>query len=172
MSGKTKTGHDYRGILWGPWRNRARKMNYLKLNKLEHENVRFLESAAARSPDSFDLPIGSSTAQHSDVISWLAQLTSTEVLLIVQILTGVWVLFVVLRTNSRLRRLERRIRDPKAVPGEEAASDGSELAEGSHGSGAFERFLDEDPARRELPKSEQFAAYRKWRKDSGLNWQP
>jgi hypothetical protein len=36
--------------------------------------------------------------------------------------------------------------------------------------GAFENFLGEDPARRLLPKAEQFAAYRKWRQEKGLNW--
>lgn len=36
--------------------------------------------------------------------------------------------------------------------------------------GAFETFLNEDPARRLLPKGEQFAAYRRWRQDHGLNW--
>jgi hypothetical protein len=36
--------------------------------------------------------------------------------------------------------------------------------------GAFEAFLGEDPERRKLEKREQFAAYRKWRKERGLNW--
>lgn len=37
-------------------------------------------------------------------------------------------------------------------------------------SGPFLEFLDEDSARRELPKKEQFAAYRRWRSERGLNW--
>ncbi len=36
---------------------------------------------------------------------------------------------------------------------------------------AFETFLEEDPARRKLAKREQFAAYRQWRKENGLNWE-
>ena len=36
--------------------------------------------------------------------------------------------------------------------------------------GAFEMFLAEEPARRKLPKREQFADYRKWRQEKGLNW--
>lgn len=36
--------------------------------------------------------------------------------------------------------------------------------------GAFEAFLMEDPERRKLPKNEQFAAYRRWRQEKGLNW--
>ena len=40
----------------------------------------------------------------------------------------------------------------------------------SGGGGAFEDFLHEDPARRRLPKREQFAAYRLWRQEKGLNW--
>lgn len=37
-------------------------------------------------------------------------------------------------------------------------------------SGAFEAFLNEEPAIKKLPKGEQFAAYRKWRQEKGLNW--
>ncbi len=36
--------------------------------------------------------------------------------------------------------------------------------------GDFERFLAEDTARRTMPKKEQFAAYRAWRKERGLSW--
>ncbi len=42
-------------------------------------------------------------------------------------------------------------------------------AETSQG-GAFEAFLTEEPARREMTKGEQFAAYRQWRNDKGMNW--
>lgn len=34
----------------------------------------------------------------------------------------------------------------------------------------FRQFLEEDPARREMPKKEQFSAFRKWRSERGLNW--
>lgn len=53
---------------------------------------------------------------------------------------------------------------PVNVRGE--SSEASESA----GPGAFEDFLREDPARRRLPKREQFAAYRLWRQEKGLNW--
>lgn len=42
-------------------------------------------------------------------------------------------------------------------------------AETSH-AGAFEAFLSEEPARREMTKGEQFAAYRQWRNEKGMNW--
>lgn len=38
-------------------------------------------------------------------------------------------------------------------------------------SGAFVKFMAERPELAELSKSEQFAAFRKWRKDQGLNWE-
>lgn len=38
------------------------------------------------------------------------------------------------------------------------------------GGGAFEAFLNEDASRRALTKSEQFAAYRQWRQEKGMNW--
>lgn len=34
----------------------------------------------------------------------------------------------------------------------------------------FEEFLKEDPTRKSLTKSEQFVAYRAWRREKGLNW--
>jgi len=34
----------------------------------------------------------------------------------------------------------------------------------------FEKFLNEDPTRRSLPKKEKFKAYRSWRREKGLNW--
>lgn len=37
--------------------------------------------------------------------------------------------------------------------------------------GVFERFLRENPELQGLRKSEQFSAYRRWRKEQGLNWE-
>jgi hypothetical protein len=77
------------------------------------------------------------------------------------------VLLLVFRILSRLTSIERRM-----------AADGSSLdglgqtpsmAETSKG-GAFETFLKEDPSRRDLSKNEQFATYRRWRQENGLNW--
>ncbi len=71
------------------------------------------------------------------------------------------------RISMRLSRIERQLADmanrsdPEAFP-----PSGAETSPG----GAFETFLSEDPARRALPKPEQFAAYRKWRQENGLNW--
>jgi hypothetical protein len=71
------------------------------------------------------------------------------------------------RIHSRLKRLEGRM--PKLPSTRERSS--AEAAVGDTGSGGiFESFLQEDPSRRALTKSEQFAAFRKWRKDKGLNW--
>lgn len=77
-------------------------------------------------------------------------------------------LVVALRISGRLGRIERLL-DKQAQGGQGAAA--SERGRSSRGHGRdFERFLAEDPARRELPKSEQFAAYRQWRKEHGLSW--
>lgn len=51
----------------------------------------------------------------------------------------------------------------------EATESPPSVAETSPG-GAFEAFLGENPERRGLTKSEQFAAYRQWRHEKGLNW--
>lgn len=82
---------------------------------------------------------------------------------------GLLVLLVIMsfRISGRLGRIERRAAQQKS---EASASDsGPTLAETSPG-GAFEVFLSEDPSRRELTKGEQFAAFRQWRHEKGMNW--
>ena len=83
---------------------------------------------------------------------------------------GLLVLLVamIVGISRRLLRIERRLADG-VIRGEETGAAAPSLAESSTG-GAFETFLNEDPARRQLPKSEQFAAYRRWRQQNGLNW--
>ena len=77
------------------------------------------------------------------------------------------VVLLVLRISSRLSRIEKLTGRPpaRAEPAEQAPS----KAETSAG-GAFEAFLAEDSSRRDLPKGEQFSAYRQWRHDKGMNW--
>ncbi len=46
----------------------------------------------------------------------------------------------------------------------------SDPNDGSQQESAFDQFLAEDPERLNLSKTEQFAAYREWRKVKGMNW--
>lgn len=69
--------------------------------------------------------------------------------------------------HHRLTRIEKRLTGAAERRDETEPTPSS--AETSAG-GAFEMFLAEEPARRKLPKREQFADYRKWRQDKGLNW--
>ena len=69
-------------------------------------------------------------------------------------------------TFRRLSRIERRLVENS---GRQEAAEAAAATE-IHAGGAFEAFLTEDPSRRELPKREQFAAYRQWRHERGLNW--
>lgn len=80
---------------------------------------------------------------------------------------GLLVILILVSWNisRRLARLERRLAPSQASSDPTPPS----AAETSAG-GAFEAFLSEDPARRNLPKGEQFATYRKWRQEKGLNW--
>lgn len=71
------------------------------------------------------------------------------------------------RISRRLARIERQFKIMANLPDRDAPDPSP--AETQAG-GAFETFLSEDPARRLLPKAEQFAAYRKWRHEKGLNW--
>jgi hypothetical protein len=71
------------------------------------------------------------------------------------------------RMAGRLARIERQLTELAHRPDSENSPPSQ--AETQTG-GAFETFLSEEPARRLLTKSEQFAAYRQWRQEKGLNW--
>jgi hypothetical protein len=73
------------------------------------------------------------------------------------------------RLSGKVDRLSRRL---TAAPAEAApAPERSERAESAaEQTKWFEAFLEEDAARRELPKKEQFAAFRRWRAEKGMNW--
>lgn len=99
----------------------------------------------------------------------------TPLTLIILLSTCIGLLLILvamaLRISGRLVKLEKSLsqtRNRSSSPSEPAPAAPS-AAETSPG-GAFEAFLDEDPARRSLSKSEQFAAYRQWRQEKGLNW--
>jgi hypothetical protein len=76
-------------------------------------------------------------------------------------------LFLIRRILQRLKRIEKQ-ETRQEVKLHEATSPvaGVETSPG----GAFEMFLDEDPSRLKMPKSEQFKTYRKWRQEKGMNW--
>lgn len=79
----------------------------------------------------------------------------------------VLVLLLVLRISWRLSRMETRASLSSSNPQPTApVPSKAETAPG----GAFEAFLAADPSRRDLPKGEQFSAYRQWRHDKGMNW--
>ncbi|BCU75799.1 hypothetical protein [Luteolibacter sp. LG18] len=77
-------------------------------------------------------------------------------------------LLALLRISWRLARLQKAWsgQGEGGKADEKSSSDGAvEL------SGAFGKFISERPELVVAPKSEQFAAYRKWRKEQGLNWE-
>ena len=49
---------------------------------------------------------------------------------------------------------------------EEGGVSGVSVVPGS----AFDDYLREDPVRAKLPKKEQFAGYREWRREKGMSW--
>lgn len=79
----------------------------------------------------------------------------------------VLILFIGWRISRRLARIEQQLTD--IVNRSDSETSPPTHAETRSG-GAFETFLNGDSARRLLTKSEQFAAYRKWRQEKGLNW--
>jgi hypothetical protein len=90
--------------------------------------------------------------------------SSTAMILLVSAV-GLLVLLLgmVIGISRRLTRVE------KFLAYQESAGNPPPPEETAAG-GAFETFLKEDPARRKLAKSEQFAEYRRWRQENGLNW--
>jgi cytoskeletal protein RodZ len=109
----------------------------------------------------------------------------------------VWILFVIAGISRRVDRLARggdeakspsrrrsssrnqeevtekeandsRFESPSSPVSENSfeTDERAETEQGRH----FAEFLNEDPSRMELPKKEQFAAFRSWRAAKGLNW--
>lgn len=79
----------------------------------------------------------------------------------------VMLLLVAVRISARLAKLDSLARPQPDR--QESFESGPSAAENSPG-GAFEVFLNEDPARRDLTKGEQFSAFRRWRQEKGMNW--
>lgn len=84
-----------------------------------------------------------------------------------------FLLLTAIGIRGRLARLERllALKREESAPARtsataEAVTPEVEVTSG----GVFETFLNEDPARRNLPKKEQATAYRKWRQEKGMNW--
>jgi hypothetical protein len=99
----------------------------------------------------------------------MPELTSSTVVILLAALLGValLVLLMAIGVSRTLLRIERRLAEQQSpTRGAELPPSSSETSAG----GAFETFLSEDPARRKLSKAEQFAEYRKWRQENGLNW--
>lgn len=72
---------------------------------------------------------------------------------------------LMIRILSLIHVLKRSVSN-MAAPAMDDSASGAETPSG----GAFEIFLSEEPSRRALTKSEQFAAYRQWRQEKGMNW--
>ena len=77
------------------------------------------------------------------------------------------VLVVLLRLSGRVTRLSRRTAPQAAVAGKELGERKESTTEQKK---SFALFLAEDPARKDLPKKDQFAAFRRWREEKGMNW--
>ena len=84
--------------------------------------------------------------------------------MMVLMVLAVFLLFGILRI---VRHLEQTMEKSKSS--HETHNQAPSPVETAAG-GAFETFLNENPSRRNLSKGEQFAAYRQWRQECGLNW--
>jgi hypothetical protein len=89
------------------------------------------------------------------------------VLLGALVVLQLFVIVLVVRISGRVSRLSR-------MPAPSVASAGRDLADRKESNADqkkwFAQFLAEDPERAQLPKKEQFAAFRHWREEKGMNW--
>lgn len=80
-------------------------------------------------------------------------------------------LLQVARLSGKVGRLMRQLASRESFPAHSVDSDLAGKKEAvSDQKNWFEVFLNEEPKRRELPKKEQFAAFRQWREERGMNW--
>jgi len=103
------------------------------------------------------------------MIRAVPEISSSTSIILLATAVGLLVLLLgmVIGISRRLRRIEVHLIESGSR--QNVADSMPSVAETSSG-GAFEAFLSEDPSRRKLPKGEQFAAYRRWRQENGLNW--
>jgi hypothetical protein len=101
-------------------------------------------------------------------------MTDFQMLVVLLVSSLVFFLVILLRLNqlerllqNSLSRLEKQSSRSSDKPDEDDTATGK--IEASPG-GAFEAFLNENPASRELKKGDQLAAYRQWRQGRGMNW--
>jgi hypothetical protein len=101
-------------------------------------------------------------------------MSDTQVLAIIILLAvGVGLLVLLVLVVTRIARCVQRVeRVLERTRGTGDAAVTAPESKPSRQDGEFVAFLQEDPARRQLTKSEQFSAYRRWRRDKGLNWSP
>lgn len=89
------------------------------------------------------------------------------VLLGALVVLQLFVIVLLVRISGRLSRLSR-------MPAPSVSSTGRDLADRKESNADqkkwFAQFLAEDPDRAQLPKKEQFAAFRRWRDEKGMNW--
>ena len=80
------------------------------------------------------------------------------ILLLILLMVAIGILRAVARVEFRLHQQAERKETAISV----AEADAKESA--------FQAFLAEDPQRLGLSKSEQFTAFRVWRREKGMNW--
>jgi hypothetical protein len=75
------------------------------------------------------------------------------------------ILVALVRIGTKIGRLEKRL-----SPLDSSSIEKESVPEVSY-EGAFGKFVSERPELLTLKKGEQFAAFRAWRKEQGLNWE-
>lgn len=93
-----------------------------------------------------------------DVVITLLVVISALLLALLMVSAGI---------RSSLRRLEGRL--GQSMPARDSSPFQPAADEAEARESAFEAFLAEDPKRMAMAKSEQFSAFRQWRRDKGMN---
>lgn len=99
-----------------------------------------------------------------------SSLISIEIVSYICLALLVVIFFIVLKINAKLSNLSHTSQPSNRANSKSNNSGEPEPNIEVEPGTPFEEFLNEDPSRRSLSKKEQFAAYRDWRSQKGLNW--
>ena len=100
----------------------------------------------------------------------LGWLIAFAVLLVLAVVLLALILSWMGRLHGTLARIAQAVETRKESPGPEVQDAMRRADQSAETRGAFAAYLAEDPSRALLPKREQSAQFREWRKTRGLTW--
>ena len=107
---------------------------------------------------------------HDVPVLTLGWLIAFAVLLFLAIMLLAWILSWMGRLHGTLSRIAHAVEALQEISAPTRRDDARQADQSADAGGAFAAYLSEDPSRALLPKREQSALYREWRKNHGMTW--